>query len=125
MKTSPLVYVGIVIAILLAVGAYFPIAVEPEGFGAGSGKGSRYPNGLSANTNLPTVGQGQLRGTNLKLDTTNTATSSAAVGCIQTTATSTATPLRFVISSTPSASTTFQGGTSNFTVLAQYGTCPA
>lgn len=56
--------------------------------------------------------------------TSNTATTSAKLGCIQTTATSTATPVRLVIGSTQAASTTFQGTNSNFTVLAQYGTCP-
>jgi hypothetical protein len=61
---------------------------------------------------------------NLTLTTTNTATSSAQVGCIQTTATSTVTPIRFVIGNTQAASTTFQGSNSNFTVLAQYGSCP-
>lgn len=56
--------------------------------------------------------------------TSNSATSTTAVGCIQTTATSTATPIRLVIGSTLQASTTFQGTNSNFSVFAQYGTCP-
>lgn len=57
--------------------------------------------------------------------TSNTATSTTSVGCIQTTATSTATPIRFVIGSVQAATSTFQGTNANFTVLAQYGTCPA
>lgn len=86
--------------------------------------GTRFPNGISANNNSPSV-SGQLRGTTIKLDTSNAATSTTAEGCIQTTATSTATPIRFVIGNVQNATTTFQGTNANFTVLAQYGTCPA
>lgn len=63
-------------------------------------------------------------GGDLTITTSNAATSTASVGCIQTTATSTATPIRLTIGSTPQATTTFKGTTSNFFVLAQYGTCP-
>lgn len=61
---------------------------------------------------------------NLTVTTANAATSTVQVGCIQTTATSTLTPIRFVIGNVQAASTTFQGSNSNFTVLAQYGSCP-
>lgn len=76
--------------------------------------------GFKVGTNTIINGSG-----NISQPTSNTATSTFSGGCIQTTATSTATPVRIVIGNTQSASTTFQGGTSNFTVLAQYGSCPA
>lgn len=60
----------------------------------------------------------------VNITTTNVATSTLVVGCVQTYATSTATPIRFVIGSAQLASTTFGGTTSNGAVLWQYGTCP-
>lgn len=96
--------------------------------------GTRFPNGLSADTISPIVGQ--LRGTTLSLTgastfggtmtvtTSNTATSTLKVGCIQTTATSTATAVRFVLSSAGTTTPTFGAGTANGGVSWQYGTCP-
>lgn len=55
--------------------------------------------------------------------TTNAATSTFSGGCIQTTATSTATPVRFVIG-TSGATTTYQGGAAIGVVAWQYGSCP-
>ena len=60
----------------------------------------------------------------LTVTTANTATSSVEVGCLQTTATSTATPVRFVLSSTGTTTATFGAGTANGGVSWQYGTCP-
>lgn len=62
-------------------------------------------------------------GGNLTVTTSNTATSTTAVGCIQTTATSTATPVRLVIGSS-GATTTHQGTNSVGVVGWQYGSCP-
>lgn len=56
--------------------------------------------------------------------TANAATTTAALGCIQTTATSTATPIRFVIGSTVQSTSTYQGTVSQGEVAWQYGTCP-
>lgn len=109
------------VAIVIAIGGYFFPQVADSVLGAA---GTRFPNGVSANTTSPSIA-GQLRGTTLKLDTTNAATSTAAVGCIQTTATSTASPIRIVIGNVANATTTFQGTNAHFTVLAQFGTCPA
>ena len=53
----------------------------------------------------------------------NTATSSIEVGCIQMTATSTATPTRIVMGSS-GATTTHQGTAAAGVVAWQYGTCP-
>ena len=55
--------------------------------------------------------------------TSNAATSTAVVGCVQTTATSTATPIRLVYSSIATSSPTF--GTNTIGLVGwQYGTCP-
>lgn len=107
-----------VVAIVIAIGGYFFPQVSSL-FGS---TGTRYPNGLSANTNSPAVGQ--LRGTNLLLDTSGTATSTAALGCIQVTATSTLTPVRLVIGNNTIATTTFAGTNSVFPAYFQYGNCP-
>lgn len=60
----------------------------------------------------------------LVLTTTNAATSTAQIGCIQTTATSTATPVILVLSSTASTSPTFGAGTAVGGVFWKFGTCP-
>lgn len=74
--------------------------------------------GNTTNYTALTVDQGPLTVT-----TSNTATSTTALGCVQTTATSTATPIRIVIGSS-GATTTYQGTSSNGVVGWQYGTCP-
>ena len=58
--------------------------------------------------------------------TSNTSTTTFAGGCIQTTATSTDTPVRFVLQATTTIGNSVQGSsaTNNFVVLAQYGSCP-
>ena len=63
-------------------------------------------------------------GANVILTTTNTATSTLQVGCVQSTATSTDTPIRWVIGSTVAATGTYQGATSQGAVVWQYGKCP-
>lgn len=60
----------------------------------------------------------------LDIDTSNTATSSVAVGCVQTTATSTDTPIRFLIGSIASTSASHTGNNSVGHVMWGYGTCP-
>lgn len=56
--------------------------------------------------------------------TTNTATSTTSVGCIQTTATSTATPIRLELGNTTSATTTFRGVNGIGFVVWAFGNCP-
>lgn len=58
------------------------------------------------------------------ITTADTATSTVQVGCIQTTATSTQTPIRFVISVGATSSPTFSATNSNGFVFWQFGTCP-
>lgn len=87
--------------------------------------GTRFPNGISADTTSPSVGQ--VRGTTLTstgattiggtftVTTSNTATSTTKIGCLQSTATSTLTPVKLV------ATTTQAGGVAALWV---FGNCP-
>ena len=90
--------------------------------------GTRFPNGISANNVSPAVGQ--IIGTtlttgSLTVTTSNTATSTSYLGCINTTATSTATRIRMVFTDTATNTKAGPNGTSaNGSVLWQYGTCP-
>lgn len=60
----------------------------------------------------------------LTVTTTNTATSTAIVGCYQTYATSTATAWRQGIVVVGTSTAMSSGGTANGFVVAQYGSCP-
>lgn len=110
----------IAVAIIAIAGWFFPLVQ-----GALGTAGSRFPNGVSANTTSPSIA-GQLRGTTLLIDTSNTATSTTALGCIQWYATSTATALHFSLTQSTLASTTYSGNSTNAGfMVAQYGACPA
>lgn len=118
-----------VVAVLIAITAFFSVG------GENVGGGSRFPNGLSTDSTSPSAGQvrtttllttgASTLGGNVTVTTSNTATSSAYVGCYQTTATSTQTPIKFVF-------TTFVGSTTLPTGSAvtqglvgwTYGSCP-
>lgn len=65
-------------------------------------------------------------GGTLTVTTSNSATSTASLGCIQTTATSTATPIKFVMQATTTQGIAGQvaANVGNFVVLGQYGNCP-
>lgn len=81
---------------------------------------------LTSNGAITTTGDATVSGGTLNVVTANTATSTVKVGCIQTTATSTATPIKMTLGVTGStATTTFYGGTSKGVVYWEYGTCPA
>lgn len=60
---------------------------------------------------------------NVVIPTSNTATSSIQVGCIQTTATSTATPIRLAFSTANNATTTFTGTAFGLAAW-EFGKCP-
>lgn len=121
MNSIKYLWVGLIVVVLIAVGGYlYPQGQQSVNLGAA---GTRFPSGISANTNSPSV-SGQLRGTTLLLDTSNSATSTAALGCIQTYATSTATAVRFVIGSIATSSTSYTGTNTIGLVGWQYGTCP-
>ncbi len=59
----------------------------------------------------------------ITVTTTNTATSTTSVGCVQTTATSTATPIKLSYATYPNATTTYSGTSSGF-VTWTFGSCP-
>jgi hypothetical protein len=64
-------------------------------------------------------------GGTVTVTTTDAATSTVVLGCIQTYATSTATPVRFVLSSAGTTTATYNGTLGRGGVSWQYGTCPA
>lgn len=78
---------------------------------------------ITTGDDLTVTDDATISGGSLTVTTTNTATSTVSLGCIQTTATSTVTPVRFVIGSS-GATTTHQGTNSVGVVAWQYGTCP-
>ncbi len=75
-------------------------------------------------TGFDVDGDTTVSGGTLTLTHSNTATSSAIIGCVQSYATSTATPVRMEFSTT-TALATFSGGIiPNGVVAWRYGTCP-
>lgn len=60
----------------------------------------------------------------LNITTANTATSTVIVGCVQTYATSTATPISMVFNSISTTTTMLNGQSNNGFVLWTYGSCP-
>ena len=71
-----------------------------------------------------TLAAGAITGTGLTVTTTNAATSTTSVGCVQTTATSTATPIKLEFS-TGSTTVGLPAGTAgNGLVSWRYGSCP-
>lgn len=131
-KYIPLVTFALVVMIaLMLVGGNQSASVGATG--------TRFPNGISADSTSPSAGQ--VRGTTitttglatlasatvtgtLTQSTSNSATTTAALGCVQTTATSTATPIRFVIGSIATSSTSYTGTNTIGLVGWQYGSCP-
>lgn len=97
------------------------------------GGGTRFPNGISADTTSPSAGQ--VRGTtltttgaavlggNLTVTTGANATSTATAGCISSYATSSATQLKLIYN-TSATSTSINGATVQGVVLWAFGTCP-
>lgn len=122
-------YAGVLatIAIVIAIGVY----VSKD---SNLGGGTRFPNGISADSTSPSAGQ--VRGTtltttgaatlggNLTVTTSNSATSTLTVGCMQFYATSTATPWRTAIIALSTSTAIAGGGTADGYVVAQYGSCP-
>ena len=100
---------GVVSLVVSLVAVYFSVSHQQTPVGAISG---------------PDVYQNVQFHAGIVVNSSNTATSTTQVGCIQGTATSTATPIRFVIG-TSGATTTYQGTKSKGVVGWQYGTCPA
>ena len=139
MKSNKILGVAVAIALLLSLGALYAALVggnQSAEFGA---SGTRFPNGVSADTTSPVAGE--LRGDDLNLDddavitddftvngrsavitTSNTSTSTLEVGCVQMYATSTATALHLEFNTSSATSTI--NGQSNGIVAWKYGACP-
>ena len=102
------------------------IIVASVGFGSiSSADGSMWRNDRNTVKLFPTTLATQLASTTvsrLQVTTSNTATSTATLGCVQTVATSTATPIRLLF--TASTTATAISGTQAGFVLWGYGTCP-
>jgi len=72
-----------------------------------------------------TAVDGTFTGGTVTVTTANTATSTAIIGCVQTYATSTASPIKLTLGKEAStATTTYYGGTSKGIIYWEYGTCP-
>jgi len=142
MNKSNFALVVALVAVIIASLAYFK--ASDFKFGA---TGTRFPNGVSADTTSPVAGE--LRGDDLTLDddatitddltvnggaveitSSNAATSSLTVGCRDGYATSTETPIKYMLFSSSTlyvsgatVSTNFGGGTMRGLVLWGYGSC--
>ena len=102
---------GVVGAYLFALGDNFPVS------GATVAR--------TTITNPWTFASTTIFSADVTLTTTNTATSSAVIGCVTEYSTSTATASHKVpTTATITATTTFEGTKSGFYVVSVYGTCP-
>ncbi len=129
-KSIVIAWFGILIAIVIAAASLLVAVESSNKLGA---TGTRFPNGLSADNTSPVAGQ--VRGTTLTVTgastfggtgtftTSNTATSTVKVGCIQMNATSTASPGKLILASS-GATTTYTGALSFGVVAWVFGTCP-
>lgn len=116
--------IGAIAALALVVSIWTAYSVAPhfppKGLGAAAGVTS-----MLAENYIPYIlyNNGFATAKDIVQQTSNTATTTFAGGCFQTTATSTATPVRFVIG-TSGATTTYQGATAIGVVAWQFGLCP-
>lgn len=145
MKETILKWAGVVALVIALITIFVPSSVKQSVFGSTSCSNitclagglrlvsdlggdfesdvaSVFTSTLAASSTAQVTGQTTLYG-GINVVTSNTATSTTKTGCIQTTATSTASPV--VITFTPYAgTTTTSGSNSNFLVAARFGTCP-
>ncbi len=143
-NSKRIVFVGVAIVAILAIGVAIGYSVKKANV-VGGGSISHYQKesfieglfvGNSRQVNITNTGDISteqdvtvgddltVSGRTATITTSNTATSSLSVGCIGTYATSTLTPVRFVLSSAGTSTATFGAGSANGGVSWQYGTCP-
>ena len=103
-----IVTVGIAIVALLVAGASYFAKPAPQ---LGAAAGPDFYNKVFFRSGM-------------EVPTTNTATSTSKVGCIQSVATSTATPIHLEYSTTTSLATYSGGAVPNGGVSWRYGACP-
>ncbi len=75
-------------------------------------------------TNPWTFATGTTMSKTVTVTTTNTATSTVKTGCLQLTATTTAQPIKLVITSVATTAPTYAGSVTGLAVIAAYGSCP-
>ncbi len=97
---------------------------QKEAFLQGLTVGQRDKIDLQSDGDIVALGDVTVSGGSLTLTTTNIATSSAIIGCIQSYPTSTATAVRWGMGTIATTSPLAGGGNSTGFVLWQYGTCP-
>lgn len=128
-------YSGVIALVILAIlGALSLAGVRPTSM---FGSATACTDGYTCVTNLEIQGNSITDGTassvgtttsagNVVITTSDTATSSLLVGCIQTTATSTVTPVKLLLyaSTSITASASFGGGTQQGFTTWGYGKCP-
>lgn len=133
MKTEHISIVVALVAVVIALGAYsYPAPVQPPLGGAGCNGGNctdydavNTAEGYYVDDSAIISGTGNITNATsgtFQVPTTNTATSTTKVGCVQTTATSTATPIHLEFNTTSSTSTI--NGASSGIVAWKYGACP-
>lgn len=79
---------------------------------------------ITTGDDLTVTDDATISGGTFTLTTSNSATSTATIGCVQTYATSTATPVRLLIGSIATTSPSHTGNNSVGHVLWGYGSCP-
>ncbi len=79
---------------------------------------------ITTGDDLTVTDDATVSGGSLVVTTSNSATSTVAVGCIQMYATSTASAFKLVIAQTGTTTTAYTGNTMGYFVLAQNGVCP-
>lgn len=127
-KWSVIVLVAIVLSSVVT--GYLHKSAQPTGFTGALGNNyiERYSSEIQYNggynSQLPIKTSSTITGGDLNIPTIDTATSTTIVGCVQTTATSTASPIVLQFSSNGNATSTFSG-LSNGIVSWAFGTCPA
>lgn len=111
------------IALVISVVALVSVLVSNNQSNSVGASGSRFPSGISADSTSPSAGQirgatltttgdATIGGGTLNVTTSNTATSTVVVGCIEFYATSTETAQKFQASTTPGF------------MFSVYGSCP-
>lgn len=112
-------YAGVLatVAIVIAIGGYFYPQVQ--GAFGNIGSATNFYS-LKTDAGITTSGASTFGGT-VTVTTSNTATSTLSIGCVQMTATSTATPIHLEYNT---QSTTTLNGASAGSVAWKYGSCP-
>lgn len=105
---------------------YWPYLLYNDGYKSEKGIVLSGADGdITTGDDLTVTDDATVSGGSFTVTTTNSATSTASLGCIQTTATSTATAIRLMMSPVNStASTTNGGATASGFVIWGYGSCP-